>query len=212
MIVCFSAVTVKGTNMPNPDSDTPVVGTAGYNPDPGSVRRVQTFLKWLPAKVKPSAVVIIPAKDFANVAKKFGSSDTNIAFQMGGRAYINSDAFSPSQEMVDNLSQHIQAPPFTNQKTFGSKLNRNNLVEWSLGHEVGHMNSNLDPRLQEQRDYLQNEAANQDVTNYNSPQGTAYQDLQKQVYGSQGQTQPTPAPIATQLSDAPYSLARSQRP
>ena len=187
------------TNQMADSNQIPVVGSGGYKPSPNETQRVQTFLKWLPVKTKPSAIVIIPSKDFADVAKKFGSSDTNVAFQLGGRAYINQDAFSPSQDMVDKLSQSIQAPPFENQKTFGSKLNQGNLVEWAIGHEVGHMNSNLDPKLQEQRDYLQNEAANEDVTNYNNPQGKAYQGLQSQVAARQGQIQPTSAPIETEL-------------
>ena len=164
-----------------PNDPIPVLGSAGYTPSSADIQRVSTFLKWLPVKIKPSAVVVIPSKDFANVAKKFNSSDTNVAFQMGGRAYINADAFNPSQKMVDNLSRSIQVPPFSNHETIGSKMTRGNLVEWALGHEVGHMNSNLDPKLQEQRDYLQNEAANQDVTDYNNPQGRAYQSLQNRV-------------------------------
>ena len=180
-----------------PDSkDIPVVGTAGYKPADADIHRVRTFLKWLPEKTKPSAVVIIPSKDFTSVAKKFGSSDTNVAFQMGGRAYINADAFNPSDDMVKEIANHIMPAPHMNQATIGSTISKDNLVEWAIGHEVGHMNSNIDPKLQEQRDYLQNETANDDVKNYNSSQGKAYQSLNA---NKSEEFQPAPAPIQTQL-------------
>jgi len=180
--------------------DIQVSGAYGYQPTKQQIQRLQTFLQWLPTKKAPTEVVIVPPEKMGEVSKIYSQVPTNVGLTVGSRSYINAKLFDPKDDFVKNeLGPEAKFPS-------GSAL------EWTLAHEASHLNDSTSHLIQERRDYLQNAAANEAVTNYNNPQGTAYQSLQKQVDGSQGQIQPTSAPIATQLSDAPYSLARSQRP
>ena len=79
----------------------------------------------------------------------------------------------------------------------------------TLAHEQGHARLNTTSE-DNANAYMRNSMA--EIKKYGRTNNAANAALQDQVAERQNQFQPTSAPIATQLSDAPYSLARSQRP
>lgn len=181
--------------------DTLILGSSSYKPTDAEARRLQTFVKWLPTKVKPSSIVLVSPDAFPNVAKQLGGNDTLVAFSNGDRTYLNAAALNPSRDYLKTVIDNLRTP-FAGQnpqEAYGDKITPQNLAEWVLAHETAHMNSKLRPQQQEDRDYLQSEAANDLIRQYNSPAGKAYQAAQAQVASDAGKVQPTEAPVQTDL-------------
>jgi len=180
--------------------DIQVSGAYGYQPTKQQIQRLQTFLQWLPTKKAPTEVVIVPPEKMGEVSKIYSQVPTNVGLTVGSRSYINAKLFDPKDDFVKNeLGPEAKFPS-------GSAL------EWTLAHEASHLNDSTSHLIQERQDNVYNDAANAMMQDWGGKNAQAYRTAQANAYSAEGQTQPTSAPIATQLSDAPYSLARSQRP
>ena len=90
------------------------------------------------------------------------------------------------------------------------KLNTDNddALTTTLAHEYGHRKYGPS---EDAADKYARQAVEQ-YRKYGQSNDGALAALSNQSSDRQNEAQPTSAPIATQLSDAPYSLARSQRP
>ena len=193
-----------------PKHKTPILAGTGYALDPKDQQRISDFIDRVSVNNKPSAVVVIDPAKFSQVAKSMNTSgfDTNVGFTVAGRTYLNGSIFSPSSYSTIAHTLHT--------------LPSSDIPELVLSHELAHMNDTKhSPQWQENHDinYSQDGqkiyegwvANNKAISEENKKNADTNYVLQQRANVDNG-IQPVSAPIATQLSDAPYSLARSQRP
>ena len=171
-----------------PNDKFSVVGGYGYSPSPEQTARVQTFLRWLPAKAKPASVIILRPEDFGKAAKMFSQVPTNVGFSVGDRSYINAALFDPKNTI---LQDELRGK---------ARVGASDAPEWVLAHEALHLGSHQDPQLQEMHDNLYNDDANAIIGQWNSKPVRAYRALQSNAAKVVGQVQPTDVPPETQLT------------
>ena len=225
---------------------TPVFGASNA----AQKARVQGFLVASKVAKSPSAVVILPHEHFQQQAALYHAHDTNVAFSVGNRVYINDSIFDPNNQkkiaqimgvqpnsyipelVISHELAHLNtgtANPALSAKAAALQSAINSVPNTlspsqqvtdkaRYGAELDKVNFQLSRASQEANDKVFTEkgqrilAGAQPNMRANDKSIATYNGLQSQVAARQGQIQPTSAPIATQLSDAPYSLARSQRP
>lgn len=171
--------------MPN---DFQIVGSSGYTPTTEQINRVRTFLKWLPAKVKPESVIILPPNEFKKIERSRPSASRNpteVSFSAGKRSYITTDLFKPNAR-IDSV--------------INAKFPAGNALEWVLAHEAAHMNSSLSPAQQELQDDLFNDTANETIKHWNSKPALAYRASQSIAAKLPGEFEPSHAPLGTDLT------------
>ena len=204
------------------DKSTPVITGQGYVLSPTDRQRISDFIDGVNVNNRPSAVVVIDPQQFSSVAPKMtGGAPTRTAFTIGDRIYLNGATLEPSG--TSGIQQDL-----------GRDKQNVRLAELAMSHELAHMQDTRPRPWQEAHDSIYNANGlkifgdwQKSVAQQQKNAANAYAQLREQsevkvpqetqglILSTSGQDETIPitsAPIATQLSDAPYSLARSQRP
>lgn len=179
-----------------------VAGTLKNPLSPAQKARVKAFLDTVPAKVLPSAVIVLRPDEFKKFAQSGAASSRTARPEDRGQSEW---AFS------DGITRRV----YLNGAAFGEKHPNYNyqgtqFPEFLIGHEISHMNDSLDPREQE-RFEIQAVRSGQpnpyDVKSrdllkkWQQQGGEAYSALKQQAPANAGTVQPEPTQIKTTVDD-----------
>lgn len=169
-----------------PNKNILVIGTRNFQPTPEQIQRVQTFLKWTGYDKQPDTVIFVPPKDFPATAHAF-NAQTRTALTHAGRTYINAALLNGNGQGKENL-------------------------EWTLAHELAHLNSPGVPAIQEKQDYIYDDEADDVIRRWNGKQGRGYRTVQSQINKLPGEFEPSRAPLGTDLTPPQSSAAPDSTP
>lgn len=151
-----------------------VIGTRNYTPTSEQVRRIKTFMQWLPLSKASGTIVITPWQNFRDLAKSYGAQTTTALTNPDiDRTYINAAVFNKGNPRP---------------------------IEWVLAHEAAHLNAPGIGRIQEKHDEQFDDVANDLIKQYNSSQGRAYQAEQSRITSDGGRIQPSPTQVQSALN------------